>query len=137
MRSPARSTLTSTDAALLPLRVFSGVALALAHGLGKLPPSARFIETVGGLGFPAPIVFAYAAGVAEFFGGLLLAVGFLTRPASALILVTMLVAAFGRHAADPFTGKEKALLFAFVALAFLIAGAGRYSLDAAMGKRRK
>lgn len=120
----------------LLLRLFAGLALAFGHGVGKLPPSRRFIEGVEKMGLPMPEVLAWAAGLSEFAGGLLLAVGLLTRPASFFILVTMLVAGVLRHAADPFPEKEKAFLFAAVALFFLLAGAGRFSLDAMIRRRR-
>jgi len=127
----------STDAGLLVLRLFTGLALAFAHGLGKFPPSARFIAGVEGMGFPVPALFAWAAAGAELVGGILLAIGLFTRPSALFILATMATAAFIRHAPDPFSGKEKALLFGVVALLFLLAGAGRYSVDAMMrgGKR--
>lgn len=128
----------STDLGLLVLRVFTGLALALAHGRGKFPPSERFIDGVARMGFPLPEVFAWGAAGAELIGGLLLALGLLTRPSAALIAFTMGTAAFVRHAPDPFSGKEKALLFGIVALLFVLAGAGRYSIDAMLrgGKRR-
>ena len=127
----------STDAGLLVLRAFAGLALAFAHGLGKFPPSERFIAGVATMGFPAPALFAWAAAGAELIGGILLAIGLFTRPSAFLILATMATAGFIRHAPDPFSGKEKALLFGAVALLFLLAGAGRYSVDAMMrgGKR--
>jgi putative oxidoreductase len=125
------------DAGLLVLRVFAGLALALAHGLGKLPPPQPFIDGVGRLGFPVPTVFAWSAALAEFGGGLLLALGLATRPAAVFIAITMWVAAFLQHRADPFLGKERALLFLFIAVAFMLTGAGRYSIDALIrGKRR-
>lgn len=111
------------------LRIFAGLGMALGHGYGKLPPPEGFVEGVADLGFPLPWLFAWAAAIAEFFGGLLLALGLLTRPAAFLILCTMLVAAFGRHAADPFSGKEMALLYAFITFFFVMAGGGRFSLD--------
>ncbi len=117
------------------LRIFTGLALAFGHGLGKIPPSAGFVEGVGKLGFPVPEFFAWAAGLSEFAGGILLAVGLLTRPAAFFILITMLVAALIRHAADPFAVKEKALLFAGIALLFVLVGAGKYGVDALL--RRK
>lgn len=129
----------STDLGLLVLRVFTGLALAVAHGAGKFPPSQGFIEGVAKMGFPQPAVFAWAAAGAELVGGVLLAIGLLTRPSAFFIAFTMGTAAFIRHAADPFTGKEKALLFLAVAVLFLLAGAGRYSVDALIrggGKRR-
>lgn len=117
------------------LRGFTGLSLAFAHGIGKIPPSERFIESVSRMGFPLPDFFAWAAGISEFFGGLLLAAGLMTRPSSFLIIVTMAVAAFVRHADDPFTTKEKALLFACVALLFLLVGCGKYGLDALIRRR--
>ena len=117
------------DAGLLILRLIAGFALALAHGLGKFPPSDSFIATIAGMDFPIPEFFSWAAGVAELIGGVCLAVGLLTRPASVLIAFTMAVAFFIRHAADPFVAKEKALLYGGIALLFIFVGAGRFSLD--------
>ncbi|MDA0748989.1 MAG: DoxX family protein [bacterium] len=112
------------------LRVFAGLAMALQHGIGKIPPSDGFIAGVQKLGFPLAEGFAWAAGTSEFLGGLLLALGLLTRPAAACVAGTMAVAAFGRHAADPFQNKELALLYLGVALLFVALGAGRYGVDA-------
>ena len=123
----------STDLGLLFLRVFSGLALALAHGRGKFPPSQRFVENTEKMGFPLPEVFAWAAAGAELIGGVLLAIGLLTRPSATLIVATMATAAYLGHAGDPFGAKEKALLFGVVALLFLFSGAGRFSLDAFIG----
>ena len=118
------------DLGLATLRIFAGLAMALAHGIGKVPPTEDFIQGVGELGFPTPFLFAWLAGISEFFGGLLMAAGLLTRPAALMVLGTMFVAAFISHADDPFRAQEKALLFMFVALFFTMAGGGRYSLDA-------
>lgn len=121
------------DLGLLVIRVFGGLALALAHGWGKLPPSERFITRVAeGMGLPAPELFAWLAGIAEFGGGILLALGLVTRPAAFLVLGNMMFVAFIAHAGDSFAQREKALLFLVIALLFLIAGPGRYSIDAAI-----
>ena len=119
----------------LALRVWTGLSLALAHGLGKVPPSEKFVAGVVELGFPLPALFAWAAGLSELLGGILLALGLATRPASFFIMVTMLVAGLLRHAADPFSVKEKAFIYAFIAVCFLIVGAGKLSLDSLI--RRK
>lgn len=126
---------TGANWGLAILRIFSGLALAFGHGIGKIPPSDGFIQGVAKLGFPLPGFFAWAAGSAEFFGGILLAAGLLTRPSAFFILCTMSVAGFIRHAGDPFSSKEKAFLFAAIALLYLLVGAGKYSVDAFM--RRK
>jgi putative oxidoreductase len=120
----------------LILRVFVGITLAFGHGLGKLPPSVQFIEGVSNLGFPQPTLFAWAAAAAELVGGILLALGLFTRPAAGAVAFTMLVAGFGRHAADPFHIKELALLYLSVALFYFLSGAGRYYVDAMISKRR-
>src|SRR5687768_11440678 len=107
----------SANAGLALLRIFAGVSLAMAHGVGKIPPSDRLVEGTAGLGFPFPAFFAWAAGLSETLGGSLLALGLLTRIAGFFIAVTMFVAVFGAHAADPYGRKELALLYFFVAVA--------------------
>lgn len=123
------------NAGLTLLRIFTGAALALSHGIGKLPPSEQLVAGTEKLGFPLPTVFAWAAALAEFLGGAFLALGLFTRPASFFIAFTMFVAAFGVHLNDPFAKKELALLYLFTALCFLLKGAGDWSLDAIL--RRK
>jgi putative oxidoreductase len=120
----------ATDAGLLLLRVIGGAALAFGHGMGKVPPSDGFIGRVGQMGLPAPELFAWLAMTAEFGGAILLIVGLLTRPAALLVCGNMLIVALLGHAGDPFGDREKAVLFGAIALLFLLAGAGRYSLDA-------
>lgn len=123
------------DLGLLVLRLMAGLALAFAHGTGKIPPSPGFVEATANLGFPLPGLFAWAAGLAEFAGGLCLAVGLLTRPAAFFVLFTMGVAFFLQHAPDPFSAKEKAFLFGAIALTLMLTGAGRFSLDALLRNR--
>ena len=123
------------DLGLLVLRVGFGFALAFAHGLGKVPPSEGFVGATAALGFPIPTLFAWAAGLSEFVGGLLLAAGLLTRPAGLFIAITLGVAAFVQHGGDPFGDRELALAYFVVGLAFAAMGAGRYSVDAVIRRR--
>jgi putative oxidoreductase len=123
------------DLGLLAIRIFVGLTLAFAHGMNKLPPVDRFVDVVGAMGFPAPALFAWAASISESFGALFLALGLLTRPAALMILITMLVAAFGRHASDPFTDKELALLYGALSAVFLVMGSGRFGVDAWLRRR--
>ncbi len=125
------------DLGLLLFRVFVGLALAFGHGLGKLPPSERFIGSVGEMGFPAASVFAWLSAVAEFGGGILLALGLFTRPAALVVVINMCVAAFIRQAGDPFGELELALLYLAAAVLLLLTGAGRYSVDALIRRRRR
>lgn len=123
------------NAGLTLLRVFAGLTMAFAHGLGKLPPPEMMIGGVEALGFPMPAVFAWCAALAEFGGGLLLAIGFFARPAAFFMGFTMLVAAFGAHAADPFQNKEMPLLYLAISVFFVLRGAGNWSLDRILWKK--
>ena len=124
------------DLGFLLLRVIAGLSLALAHGLGKVPPQPGFMGMLGRIGLPAPEVFAYLSATAEFGGGILLVLGLLTRPAALLVAGNMLVVTLLGHAGDPFGDREKGVLFGAIALLFLLTGAGRYSLDALIHRRR-
>lgn len=130
------NTLT-TDISLALFRVFAGLSLAFAHGIKKIPPSDGFIEHTGDLGFPLPEFFAYAAGVSEFAGALLLALGLFTRPAAFFVAMTMFVAGFINHAGDPFGNAEKAYLYFAIAVIYLIIGSGKFSLDSLARKKLK
>lgn len=127
------STVNSNDSindfALLFLRLSAGLTMAFAHGLGKMPPPEMLVQGVGAMGFPMPELFAWLAGLSEFLGGLFLAIGLLTRPAAFFMAITMGVAAFVVHAADPFVKKEMALLYLFISAFFAIRGAGKFSVD--------
>lgn len=122
------------DAALTLLRIAAGLMMAAFHGWGKLPPSADLVQGVESMGFPLPTVFAWAAGLSEFVGGILLAIGLCTRPAAFFIACTMIVAAFIVHRADPLAAREMAILYLGVSLVFLANGAGRFGFDPALRK---
>jgi len=121
------------------LRVPIGLILA-AHGSQKLfgwfggyglEGTGQWMASVG---LNPGFLMALLAGSAEFFGGVALILGLLTRPAAAISAVTMLVALFWVHWGKGFFlnthGIEYALalLSATTALAFI--GGGRHSLDA-------
>ena len=118
-----------TDASLLVTRLMFGLSMAFAHGQGKVPPSDGFIGAVEGMGFPMPAFFAWAAGLAEYIGGIFIALGLLTRVSGFFLLQTMLVAVFVMHADDPFKKMEMGLLYATVSLTLMATGAGKFSLD--------
>jgi putative oxidoreductase len=126
---------TAANVGLVMLRVFSGLAMAFGHGLGKIPPSEFMVGAVTKLGFPLPGLFAWAAALGEFGGGLLIAAGAFTRPGAFLMGFTMLVAGFMQHAADPFKKKELAFLYLAVSIALLLVGSGRYAVDAWIRRR--
>jgi putative oxidoreductase len=130
------------DLGLLILRVIVGAALA-AHGSqklfgwfggGGLKGTAGFIEM---LGFrPAPF-WALMAGLGEFAGGVLLAVGLLSPLGSLGVIAAMLVATITAHWPKGFWnsngGFELPLTNIAAATAIAITGPGRYSLDTMLG----
>ena len=89
----------------------------------------------------APPVFSrfWFAGVLEVFGGALIVFGLFTRPVAFLLAAEMAIAYFQVHAPQSFfpilNGGEPAVLFCFIFLFLFAAGAGPYSMDAALFKR--
>jgi len=119
------------------LRVASGVMMS-THGYGKIFGGRMegFAQGVAEMGFPAPAFFAWSAALAELVGGICLALGLGTRISAVMIAGTMCVAAFIRHAADPFGKKELALLYLAVMIFFVLAGGGKWALEKIVcGKR--
>jgi putative oxidoreductase len=122
---------------LLALRIAIGV-IFIMHGYGKLfgdaPGMEKFTMLVTGIGFPLPVVFAYAAALTEFFGGIAMILGLFTRVFSVLLGFVMLVALLGvKKFAFPSADIDVALLS--IAIALFCMGAGRFSLDALLFKK--
>ncbi|MFT5749196.1 MAG: putative oxidoreductase [Ancylomarina sp.] len=124
-----------TDKKLLDLLSFvlrvTIAAFMLTHGIGKLSLLASASE----IQFPDPIgvgaTFSLALAVfAEVICSILIGFGLVTRFATIPLIVTMLVATFIVHGADPFAKKEFALLYLLVYLAIFVVGSRKYSLDA-------
>jgi len=143
-----QSTWSAVDVATLILRVVLGVTVA-AHGAQKLfgwfggggiAGTTAFFRTVG---IPAPDAFAYVVGITEFFGGVLLLVGFLTFVVALGLVIDMAVAiAAVSHNFSFFSqtkvgyGWELNLALIGLAAALLLTGAGAWSVDAAVGLTR-
>ena len=127
---------------LLVLRIVVGL-LFMGHGAQKLfglfgghglAGTAGFFEQ--GLGLRPGKVHATGAGAAEFFGGLLLALGLLTPFAAAALIATMAVAIATVHWSKGVWSTEggyeyNAVLMA-VAFAVTAVGPGNWSLDHAL-----
>jgi putative oxidoreductase len=112
------------------LRILAA-ATFLTHGTMKL------------FGWPAPFPFPmnglmYVAGVLEVVGGLLLIVGFLSRPVAFVLAGEMAAAYFMGHVGQGFfpvlNGGEAAMLFCFIFLYIAAAGPGPWSVDASAGR---
>jgi putative oxidoreductase len=119
----------SSDLGLLVLRVVAGASL-MSHGWAKVKDIDPFVKGLEQMQFPVPSVMAWLAAGSEFFGGILVAAGLLTRPAAIFAAATMGVAAFHVHAADPFEKKELAVLYLGAFVTVILTGPGRIALDA-------
>ena len=134
----------STDVGLLLTRLMMG-AVGFYHGGQKLfglfggPGPRGFSTMLAGMNVPQPLISAYLSGCAEFFGGLLVAVGLLTRPAALVFAFNMFVAVAMVHP-DAFSGPqgmEFPLTLAVVLTGLVLTGPGRLSIDAAYWSRRR
>lgn len=123
------------DLGLLLFRLFIGLTMAFAHGLGKMPPPEQLVAGVAAMGFPLPVVFAWAASLSEFIGALCIAAGLFTRIAAFFLGFTMAVAGFIVHSADGFDVKEKALFYFASCVMLIFTGAGKFSLDRIFRKK--
>ena len=134
------------DLALLLLRLALGAVL-FAHGAQKLlglfggHGPQEFVRLVGTLGLPVSAAWLVIA--VEFFGGIAIAFGVLSRLAALGFAVEMVVAIVKLHWANGFFmnggsghggGYEYPLLLAVVAFVLLLTGPGRFAL---FGKTQK
>ncbi|MFL6574655.1 MAG: DoxX family protein [Burkholderiales bacterium] len=117
--------------ALAVLRIIAAYLL-IPHGTAKLfgvPHQAMFdgLQLVSLMGL---------AGILEVFGGALFLIGLFTRPVAFILCGFMAVAYFMAHASQghavlPMLNQgELAVLWCFVFLYFVFAGAGAWSVDA-------
>jgi putative oxidoreductase len=136
------STNTGLDTAAL--RLGAGVIFT-AHGAQKLFGwfGGYGLEGTAGwmasIGLEPGLVMATLAGGAEFFGGLLLILGLLVRPAALVLAGTMVVAILSVHWKHGLflanNGYEFGLALLVISIALLIRGAGSLSLDRVLGAR--
>lgn len=131
-----RSNGLSADHAKLILRLAVGV-LVLLHGIYKLQNPAA-MDFVGGafasMGLPA--VFAYLIYIGEIIAPIMLIVGYETKVAALLIVVTLLVAIVLVHLPQLFTlspmgggyALELQTMYLAGALAIFGLGAGKFTL---------
>jgi putative oxidoreductase len=124
--------------ATLPLRLSAGIIFT-AHGAQKLfawfggyglEATGQWMESIG---ITPGYLMALMAGSAEFFGGLLLIVGLLTRPTSFVLAITMAVAIVTVHLKHGLfmsnNGYEFALTLLAISISLMVSGAGKLSLD--------
>jgi putative oxidoreductase len=129
---------TTNSYAFLPIRIGVGMVMT-AHGAQKLfgwfggyglQGTGQFFAE--NLGLKPGVLMAAMAGGTEFFGGLLLLAGFLTRGAAAAIAFTMALAIITAKMGAFFAsnnGMEYPLTLLLASLALVIGGAGKFSID--------
>jgi putative oxidoreductase len=138
----------SVDAAALIMRAALGLCF-IAHGGQKLfgwfsgsgiDGTTAFFRSVG---IPAPHVFTYVSGILEFFGGIVIALGFLTIVAAVSLIVEMVIAiatvsySQGFFALPPKVGWEVNVYLIGLLAALLVTGPGAWSADAMLGLTRR
>ena len=136
----------TTDNSLsgLLMRLSAGVIFA-AHGAQKLFGSfgggglEGTAQWMASIGLEPGYLMALAAGSAEFFGGIALLLGLLTRPAAFVLAMTMLVAVITVHLPNGLflsnNGYEFGLALLAITGALVLNGGGKLSLDRMLSAR--
>jgi putative oxidoreductase len=116
------------------LRIVTAL-LFMVHGGQKLlgfPPMPE------GRSMPDPFTLLWFAGFLELVGGFLVLIGLFTRPVAFVLSGQMAVAYWMAHAPrsiyPALNGGDASILFCFVFLYLVVAGAGAFSVDGARGK---
>lgn len=140
--------LMTSTAGYAPLALRLPISIIfMAHGSQKLFGwfGGYGLEGTGqwlaSIGMEPGIVMAFLAGSGEFFGGLLILIGLLTRPAAAVLAFTMIVAIFSVHIDNGLflsnNGYEFGLALLAAAVSLAISGAGKLSIDDMVSKSAK
>ena len=123
------------------LRFIAG-AFLVPHGMWKLfgitGDQAQMVQFFAGIGLRPAMLLVIAVGLVEFLGGILVALGLLTRPAAFAAAVTTGTAALYFHLPNGFYvdngGTEFASLWAVALLFIAVRGGGAISLDRLFGR---
>lgn len=128
-------TASKSDEALLLLRIAFALMM-MVHGWAKF---SNYAQMSGG--FPDPFGMGSQLSLtmaifAELGCSILILVGLGTRLALVPLMVTMLVAIFIAHGADPWSKKELAATYLSVYAVLMVSGPGRYSIDHLIANRK-
>jgi len=136
---------TNDDVALLVLRILLGVVF-IPHGMQKILGFSGTMQMFT-TNLHIPWIFAFLAIMAEFLGSWGLITGLFTRVAAFGIAVNMLVAVYMLHWQNGFfmnwfgnqkgEGYEYHILVVAIALALMIKGGGKWSIDRALTEKVK
>ncbi|WP_340678587.1 DoxX family protein [Paraglaciecola sp.] len=128
----------------LALRIPIGITF-IAHGAQKLFGAfgGYGLEGTGqwmaSIGLEPGYLMALLAGSGEFFGGLLILLGLVTRPAALVLAMTMVVAIFSVHFQNGLfmsnNGYEFGLALLAAAVSLVFSGSGKVALDNFIAKK--
>lgn len=130
------------DEGLFILRVGIGLMMVY-HGLPKIMGGeASWVKLGAAMRFVGidymPAFWGFMAAFAEFIGGLLIAVGFLTRISAAMLTFNMMVAVIMKFSTGAgLAGAAHALELSIVFFSLILLGPGRYSVDERIGASRR
>ena len=118
------------------LRIVTGIAL-MAHGWGKVTDPFAAVGMVERIGFVPGVLWSPLLSFSEFGSGVLLVVGFLTRPAAIVALIILLVTIYFHWIVlgQGYMGSEKSILLAAMLLSIIARGGGALSVDRAVGRQ--
>jgi putative oxidoreductase len=118
------------------LRVVAGGAL-VTHGASKIIDPFGAAGMVEGIGFYPGALWSLLLSVTEFFGGIFLAIGFLTRIAALGGFCVLAVTVYFHWIVqdEGWFGAEKSVIWASIMLFFIIRGANRHTVDAKIGRQ--
>ena len=134
----------TSDTLLLIGRLAMGI-IFFQSGFAKLTGLGVFINSLGNRGVPFPDFWGPVGAISEFAGGTLIILGMGTRYAAALIVLFVIIATAISHRywefAEPARRLQQGQFFKNLAiiggaLFLFVCGAGRFSLDALLLKRR-
>ena len=117
------------------LRVVAGLAL-VTHGFGKVTNPFGATEMVESIGFYPGVFWSPLLSFTEFFSGVFIALGFLTRPAAFAAMFILLVTVYFHwiQLGQGYSGAEKSILWAAIMFFFVIRGGNAHSVDAKLGR---
>jgi putative oxidoreductase len=140
--------LLASNAGFAPLALRLPISIIfMAHGSQKLfgwfggyglQGTGQWMASIG---LEPGVLMAFLAGSGEFFGGLFILIGLLTRPAAAVLAFTMVVAILSTHISNGLFlsngGYEFGLALLAAAVSLAISGAGKLSVDSLLSKSSK
>ncbi len=129
------------DLGLLIARIGFGFGFIYFHGWGKLTGG---VDTWGGIGGAMgnlgitflPVFWGFLQMLAETLFALFIAIGFLYRPACAILAFGMFVASLN-HIVTGRGSPGHPLKYMFIAAGFMLIGPGKYSVDAWLAARKR